>query len=62
MALDRYSNRRGGKLELDGFMGDVTFAGPAIQELLPLLVAGEFLNVGSGTAFGLGRYRIVACT
>jgi CRISPR/Cas system endoribonuclease Cas6 (RAMP superfamily) len=60
MALDRYSSRRGGKLELDGFMGDVTFAGPAIQELLPLLVAGEFLNVGSGTAFGLGRYLIVA--
>jgi CRISPR/Cas system endoribonuclease Cas6 (RAMP superfamily) len=62
MALDRYSNRRGGKLELDGFMGDVTFSGPAIPELLPLLVAGEFLNVGSGTAFGLGRYRIVAGT
>jgi hypothetical protein len=60
MALDRYSNRRGGKLELDGFMGDVMFGGPAIQELLPLLVAGEFLNVGSGTAFGLGRYVIVS--
>jgi hypothetical protein len=60
MALDRFSNRRGGKLELDGFMGDVTFAGPAIQQLLPLLVAGEFLHVGSGTAFGLGRYLIVS--
>jgi hypothetical protein len=60
MALDRYSNRHGEKLELDGFMGDVTFAGPAIQELLPLLVAGEFLHVGSGTAFGLGRYTIIA--
>lgn len=60
MALDRYSNRRGGKLELDGFMGEVAFAGPAIQDLLPLLVAGEFLHVGSGTAFGLGRYLIVS--
>jgi len=60
MALNRYSNRRGGKLELDGFMGDVTFAGGAVQELLPLLVAGEFLHVGSGTAFGLGRYLIVS--
>jgi hypothetical protein len=60
MALDRYSNRQGGKLELDGFMGDVTFAGSAIEGLLPLLVAGEFLNLGSGTAFGLGRYRIVS--
>lgn len=60
MALDRFSNRRGGKLELDGFMGDITFAGAAIQDLHSLLVAGEFLNVGSGTAFGLGRYSILS--
>jgi hypothetical protein len=59
MALERFSNRRKGKLELDGFMGDICFAGPAVQELLPLLAAGEFLHVGSGTAFGLGRYYIV---
>lgn len=57
MVLDRFSNRRQGKLELDGFMGEITFA-PVFRELLPLLVAGEFLNVGSATAFGLGRYSI----
>lgn len=59
MALDRYSNRRHGKIALDGFMGDITFSGSALRELLPLLVAGECLHVGSGTAFGLGRYTIV---
>jgi CRISPR/Cas system endoribonuclease Cas6 (RAMP superfamily) len=59
MALDRFSNRRQTKLTIDGFMGDVTFSGAAIQELLPLLVAGEFLHVGSGTAFGMGRYVII---
>lgn len=59
MALERFSNRRQAKLELDGFVGEISFAGSAIQELLPLIVAGEFLHVGSGTAFGLGRYRIV---
>jgi hypothetical protein len=56
--LERYSNRQEKKIEQDGFMGEVVFAGAAISELLPLLVAGEFLHVGSGTAFGLGRYRV----
>ena len=59
MALDRFSSRRRTKLAIDGFMGDVTFSGAAIQELLPLIVAGEFLHVGSGTAFGMGRYVVV---
>jgi CRISPR/Cas system endoribonuclease Cas6 (RAMP superfamily) len=60
MALDRFSSRRKTKLAIDGFMGDVTFSGAATQELLPLIVAGEFLHVGSGTAFGMGRYVIVS--
>jgi CRISPR/Cas system endoribonuclease Cas6 (RAMP superfamily) len=59
MALDRFSNRRRLKLAIDGFMGEVTFSGEAIRELLPLVVAGEFLHVGSGTAFGMGRYVVV---
>ena len=59
MALERFSNRRNAKLAIDGFMGDVTFSGAAVEELLPLIVAGEYLLVGSGTAFGMGRYVIV---
>jgi hypothetical protein len=57
MALDRYSNRQPGKLKLDGFMGEISFADPDITKFLPLLIAGEFLNAGSATAFGLGRYE-----
>ena len=60
MALDRFSNRQAGKLNLDGFMGNISFAGESLKQLLPLLVAGQFLNLGSGTAFGLGRYVIVS--
>ncbi len=56
--LKRYSNRQEKQIEQDGFMGEAVFTGKAISELLPLLVAGEFLHVGSGTAFGLGRYHI----
>ena len=59
MALDRFSNRQAAKLNLDGFMGDITFAGAATNDLLPMLVAGEFLNLGSSTAFGLGRYVVL---
>jgi CRISPR-associated endoribonuclease Cas6 len=58
--LDRFSNRQQAKLELDGLMGEIVYAGPSLRELLPLVVAGEFLHVGSGTAFGLGHYRIEA--
>jgi CRISPR/Cas system endoribonuclease Cas6 (RAMP superfamily) len=58
MLLERYSNRQPGKVNLDGFVGQVTFGHPNITEFLPLLIAGEFLNVGSATAFGLGRYQI----
>lgn len=58
--LHRYSNRQEKKIEQDGFMGEAVFTGRAVSELLPLLVAGEFMHIGSGTAFGLGRYRIAA--
>jgi CRISPR/Cas system endoribonuclease Cas6 (RAMP superfamily) len=58
--LKRYSNRQEKKIEQDGFMGEAVFTGKEVSKLLPLLVAGEFLHVGSGTAFGLGRYHIAA--
>jgi hypothetical protein len=58
--LKRYSNRQEKKIEQDGFMGEMVFTGKAVSELLPLIVAGEFLHVGSGTAFGLGHYHIAA--
>lgn len=57
--LDRFSNRQQAKLELDGLMGEIVYTGPSLRELLPLVVAGEFLHVGSGTAFGLGHYKII---
>lgn len=59
ISLDRFSNRRHGKLRLDGFVGEVTLKGPDIDDLLPILVAGEFVHMGSGTAFGLGKYMII---
>lgn len=59
LALQRRSNRQRTTLEIDGFTGEISFSGQAIPELMPLLTAGEFIHVGSGTPFGLGRYSMV---
>ena len=56
---ERYSNRQQTKMKLGGFMGEIEFESRATQEFLPLIVAGELLNVGTGTSFGLGRNQIV---
>jgi hypothetical protein len=58
--LRRYSSRQEKKIEQDGFIGEAVFTGKSVSELLPFIIAGEFLHVGSSTAFGLGRYRIAA--
>jgi hypothetical protein len=55
--LQRYSNRRKQKLPLDGMIGTISFTGN-LTEFLPLLRMGEYLHIGAGTAFGLGRYRL----
>jgi CRISPR/Cas system endoribonuclease Cas6 (RAMP superfamily) len=48
------------KMKLGGFVGEVGFEGEGLPEFLPLVPAGEILHVGTGTSFGLGRYRIMA--
>lgn len=55
---ERYSARQQTRMALGGFVGRVTLAGP-LAPWWPLLRLGEVLHVGKGTAFGLGRYRIV---
>jgi CRISPR/Cas system endoribonuclease Cas6 (RAMP superfamily) len=58
LSLERRSNRQDRKLDIDGFTGEISFSVENDYEFLPLLLAGEFLHVGSGTAFGLGRYEV----
>ncbi len=53
----RYSSRQKTEMQKGGFVGSVTFAGD-LTPFLPLLVAGEFVHVGKGTAMGLGKYRL----
>jgi hypothetical protein len=55
---ERYSNRQETKMKLGGFTGEIEYAGGAIEEFMPLVIAGEMLHVGAGTSFGLGKYDV----
>ena len=55
---ERYSNRQEKKLKMGGFIGDITFEGK-LAEFFPFLRLGEYLHVGKGTVYGLGKYEIV---
>jgi len=54
---ERYSNRQETKMKMGGFVGSITFEGD-LKPFLPLLLLGEYVHVGKGTSFGLGKYEI----
>lgn len=54
---ERYSSRQNTKLKMGGFVGRVTFEGD-LAEFLPFIKMGEYLHIGQGTVFGLGKYII----
>jgi CRISPR-associated endoribonuclease Cas6 len=54
---ERYSNRQETKMKMGGFIGSITFKGD-FKEFIPFLLLGEYINVGKGTSFGLGKYKI----
>jgi CRISPR-associated endoribonuclease Cas6 len=54
---ERYSARQDTRLNMGGFVGEISFEGD-IEPFMPLINAGEVLHVGKGTGFGLGRYEV----
>ena len=56
---ERYSTRQHARMRLGGWQGRVRFTGPW-RPFSPLLRAGELVHLGQGTAFGLGRIRVMA--
>jgi len=52
---ERYSSRQNTRLKMGGFVGNITFEGE-LAEFLPFIKMGEYLHIGQGTAFGLGKY------
>lgn len=55
---ERYSNRQRTRMKLGGVVGTATYAGD-LAPFLPLLSLGEWLHVGKGATFGLGKYQIL---
>jgi len=55
--LARYSHRQKRRMVLGGLEGSLAFEGD-LAPFLPWLALGELVQVGKGTSFGLGRYRL----
>jgi hypothetical protein len=56
--LKRRSNRQNIEMKKGGLLGDITFEGE-LAEFMPFIKLGEFLHIGAGTAYGLGKYEIM---
>ena len=54
---DRYSARQDQRVPMGGFVGHVGYAGDPAR-FSPWLALGEWVHVGKGATFGLGRYRM----
>jgi len=54
---DRMSGRQGRRVQMDGVLGSLTAVGE-LTELAPYFEAGEWVQVGSGTSMGMGKYRL----
>jgi hypothetical protein len=59
----RYSARQDSKMRLGGFKGKINFVDAescqTIKDFLPLVILGEYVHIGRGTSFGLGKYKIL---
>ncbi len=53
----RYSTRQKQEMQLGGMLGTVSFAGKTGQ-YLSLFRLGEYLHIGKGSTFGLGKYKV----
>jgi hypothetical protein len=54
----RYSQRQDTAMKLGGVVGKIAFCGN-LYEFLPFLTLCEYLNVGKGGTFGLGKYKML---
>ncbi len=53
----RYSARQETRMKMGGFIGKACFEGD-LEEFMPLITLGEYVHVGKGTVYGLGKYSL----
>ncbi len=54
----RYSSKQRAKMRLGGLVGEIVFSGD-LGMFMPYIMMGQYLHVGKGGSFGLGKYVIV---
>lgn len=54
----RYSNRQETRMKMGGLLGEIIFKGD-FKPFMPFLILGEYIHLGKGTSFGLGKYKIL---
>jgi CRISPR-associated endoribonuclease Cas6 len=54
---ERYSSRQNTKMKLGGFVGSVKFKGD-LKEFMPFILSGQYIHLGKGAGFGLGKYEV----
>ena len=59
VSWSRYSSRQDRKMQWDGLLGTATYEGN-FASFWPYLKLGQFVHVGHGSTFGLGRYSLEA--
>lgn len=60
LELSRWSQRQQEALQIGGLLGQMSFAGEAIETFWPLLWLGQWLHAGKNASMGQGRYRLEA--
>lgn len=53
----RYSNRQKEKIEMNGFVGSITFADVPL-DYIKLIKLASYMNIGKNTVFGLGEFTL----
>lgn len=51
-------SKRGGRYDVEGFIGQAWYAGDDLRPLLPALWLGQWLHIGKGYVIGNGRYTV----